>query len=161
MQIKANEKMLLLRYSNYKKFNFIEEHQKTLAAEGTVWMLKIGKKIPETKLKDIYEHGGVLILRSPKASGSKYYAAQIKKCFNGEPDFEMLYPEYYETMLDDDDMWTMDSLEGTWFQVTAVKELSEDAAFHFFLISNGKPVEEVLSSTRSSMIYIKSDKDFK
>ena len=160
MQIKANQKMLLLRYSNYKKYNFIDEHRKILAEEGTVWMLKIGKNIPEYKLKEIYAEGGLLILRSPKADGSKYYAIEVTSCFNGEPDFEMIFPEYYETMLDDEDMWTMDSLQGTWFKVTSIKELPEEVSSHFSLLSNGKMIEDVLNSTRSSMIYIKSDIDF-
>lgn len=157
MLIKTNQKMLLLRYTNYKKYNFVAEHQKVLDEEGTVWMLKIGKNIPEAKLKDFYSDGGILILRSPKASGSKYYAVEIDKWFNGEPDFEMVYPEYYEKMLDDEDVWTMDSLEGTWFKINSISELPDSASSHFSLISNGKMVQDVLSSTRSSMIYIKSD----
>ena len=159
MQIKANQKMLLLRYSNYKKYNFIEEHVKTLAEKGTVWMLKIGKNIPENKLKDIYDEGGVLVLRSPKADGSKYYKIEVRSCLNGDPNCEMVYPDYYEDMLDDEDMWGMDTMDGTWFEVSSIKELPDGASSHFWLISNGKKVEDVLSSTRSSMIYIKSDKD--
>ena len=35
--------MLLFRFSNYKKYNFIEEHKVFLKEKGYVWMMKMGK----------------------------------------------------------------------------------------------------------------------
>lgn len=35
--------MLLLRYSSYKKYDFIREHNSIIKNKGSVWMLKVGK----------------------------------------------------------------------------------------------------------------------
>ncbi len=124
-------------------------------------MLKIGKMIPESKLSELYHDGGYLILRSPKSDGGKYYLLTIKSAFNGATNGQMLFPEYYKEMLEDDNVWLMDDMTGTWFEVSRIKELSKEYSSHLTLVSNGKKVEDVLNSTRSSMIYVVSDIELK
>lgn len=37
--------------------------------------------------------------------------------YNGEPKSDMEYPDYYHEMIDDEKLWMIDSLAGTWFKV--------------------------------------------
>ncbi len=53
MKIKANTYMLLFRFSDYRKYNFIEEHKKILNIHDRVWMLKIGRKAVASKIKRV------------------------------------------------------------------------------------------------------------
>lgn len=103
----------------------------------------------------MYKNGGDLILRSPKAEGGKYYKAKVKSVYTGELKSQMRCPEYYKTMLDDEDLWFLDSLEGTWFEIESIEEMLESDAEKLVLISNGKKAVDVLSTTRSSMVYVK------
>ena len=146
--------MLLLRYSSYKKYDFIREHINIIENKGSVWMLKVGKNVPEKKLQKMYENGGTLYLRSPKIEGEKIYKATIKAYHLGEPKRNMIFPNYYDEMLNDEALWLIDSLSGTWFEVVAIKEISQAQAERLKLASNGKRAVDVLSCTRSSMLYV-------
>ena len=96
--------MLLLRYSSYKKYDFIREHNSIIKNKGSVWMLKVGKCIPENKLQKMYEYGGVMYLRSPKIEGEKFYKAIIKAYYSSEPKRNMILLKYYNEMLNDEDL---------------------------------------------------------
>lgn len=157
MFIIKEKNMLLLRYSNYKSFNFLKEHEDVLKKNKCFWMMKVGKNIPEKKLEALYKQGGTLILRSPKSAGGKYYALNVEGCFIGEATENMTFPEYYCEMLKDENFWQLESLNGTWFKINKIDLIADKYIPHFYLISNGKKAEEVLSRTRSSMLYIKSD----
>lgn len=146
--------MLLLRYSSYKKYDFIREHNSIIKNKGSVWMLKVEKCIPENKLQKMYEYGGVMYLRSPKIEGEKFYKAIIKAYYSGEPKRNMIFPKYYDEMLNDEDLWLVDSLSGTWFEIVEIKEISKTQAERLKLVSNGKRAVDVLSCTRSSMLYV-------
>lgn len=114
----------------------------------------VGKCIPENKLQKMYEYGGVMYLRSPKIEGEKFYKAIIKAYYSGEPKRNMIFPKYYDEMLNDEDLWLVDSLSGTWFEIVEIKEISKTQAERLKLVSNGKRAVDVLSCTRSSMLYV-------
>ena len=121
---------------------------------GNVWMLKTGKMIPDQKMASIILNNGFLALRAPKADGSKYYFASVIDAFNGPCKKDMIYPLYYEEMLNDEDMWAVDSLEGSWFKINKILEIQPQLVGNFYLVSNGKRVEDVLSSSRTSVTYV-------
>ena len=150
----SDSSKLLLRYSSYKKYDFIREHNSVIQDKGSVWMLKVGKCIPETKLQGMYRDGGILYLRSPKAEGEKIYKAVITAYYLGEPKHNMIFPNYYDEMLNDEDLWLVDSLSGTWFEVVEIKEISKSQAEQLKLVRNGKRAVDVLSCTRSSVLYV-------
>lgn len=102
----------------------------------------------------MYEYGGVMYLRSPKIEGEKFYKAIIKAYYSGEPKRNMIFPKYYNEMLNDEDLWLVDSLSGTWFEIVEIKEISKTQAERLKLVSNGKRAVDVLSCTRSSMLYV-------
>lgn len=159
MQISMETKMLVMRYADFHEYDFIAEHKNIIVSNGNVWLLKIGKIIPQTKIDELYQEGGVLLLKGPKASGGKYYALQVVDIHTGTPNKNMVYPKYYEKIVLDENMWAVESLFGNWFKVSNIIEVPSDMIGHIFLASNRKNVEDVLSSTRSSMVYVVSDKE--
>ena len=53
MVIKQNTEMMLFRYNNYKGYSFIKEHLSVYEKHGYVWMLKVGKRSSEEKIKRV------------------------------------------------------------------------------------------------------------
>lgn len=77
MIIDSNTEMLLFRYNNYKKHLFIDEHRSVLQREGHVWMLKLGRKTNNERIRAISEGGGWMILRAPKSEGGTSFLAKF------------------------------------------------------------------------------------
>lgn len=159
MIITQKKKMLLLRFSNYKHFDFVSEHKKVLSENGYVWMLKIGKRIPDKRLTEVFNEPSALILKAPKDAGGKYYVAVVERTVNSSPTDGMVYPAYYNELIDDENMWIADSLDGTWFCIVSMEQLPDEMVSHLRLSSNDKAVEDVLSKTRSATVYVYSEDD--
>ena len=51
-----NKKVIVLRINCYRDYDFIAEHNKIVDKQGGVWLLKIGRKIPERRLEDLYRN---------------------------------------------------------------------------------------------------------
>ena len=160
MNVENGTKMILIRYNIYKNNDFISEHKLILSAQEHVWILKTGKEIPETKLHAYVGDGGYLVLRSPKSQGGNYYLAHVVDSYNGEPKRDMKYPDYYHEMIDDEKLWMIDSLAGTWFKVNKIERINDSTVSKLRLISNGKNVDEVIRTTRSTTMYITCDSTF-
>lgn len=148
------EKILLLRYNNYKKVDFIDAHQSVIVENGFVWMLKIGRKLPVINLQSIVDGSRKIILKAPKKFGGKYYKVDLLDFYNGDALDDFCYPEYYREMLEDDSVWMMDSLSGTWLKVKNFIQLSDNDISKLRLLSNNKLVEDVIKSTRSTVLYV-------
>ena len=154
MIIKTTDRVLLLRFTNYRHYDFINEHIAVIKSLGSVWMLKAGKEIPETRIRGEISSLGAIILKAPKSSGGQYYIAEVETAYNGVVKQGMAYPLYYNDIIDDENFWQMDSLKGTWIKITSLKMLGDIAVNKLALSSNGKNVSDVLNSTRSSVVYV-------
>ena len=151
----TGKRMLLLRFSNYKHFDFVGCHKELIQIHGFTWMMKVGKQLPQSSVCPVLKDGGCLILKAPKASGGDLFTATIQEFYNGAPPKDMIYPRYYQEMKEDEDLWMLDSsLTGSWFKITDLKKLSDDDAAKLRLISNGKQAVAVLNSTRTSVMYV-------
>jgi|GEM_PF-2017642 hypothetical protein len=158
MKISKGKEILVLRFNNYKSWNFIEEHQKLIEANGDVWILKGGRPITATRINEIMEDGvGFLVLKEPKKDGGNYYIASIDKIVTDDPTPGMKYPSYYNDMLYDYDCLAIESLYGTWIHIKEIVPLSNEVIKHLHLLSNNKLLDPVLSSTRSSMLFAMPD----
>lgn len=155
MNIKARERILVLRFSTYKGYDFIEEHRNIINHNGAVWMLKLGKPVPSRTLNSILSESAGLILKAPKSVGGKYYYCQMLDAQNRKPNDEMRYPDYYKQLLDD--MYWL-SMDGTWIKVNKFIELDEGTIASFKLISNDRLLDDVLSQTRTTMLYAYSER---
>lgn len=153
MVIKERSKMLLFRYSNYRRTNFIEEHKAIIEAAGYSWLLKAGKKSDMNKLNTIKEDGGAFVLKSPVKDGNKYFICFFTEVTNEEPP-DTTYPEYYNDFLDDN----YDFDGGQWFKVTALQELPDKYLDTLLLQKNDRKVVDVLPTTRTAVMFITNNK---
>ena len=144
------KKMLVLRFSNYKKYDFLQEHKNVINRDGATWFLKLGKPVPQKSLEEILAGSKSLILKSPKVQGDKYYYCKMLDARNTKPDSTMAYPDYYHELMDDM-FWF--SFEGTWIKVNGFQELKDDEISKLRLVSNNRLLSEVLQQTRTTMLY--------
>lgn len=155
MKIQAKTEMLLFRYNNYKKTAFIDEHRAVMKENGYVWMLKVGKRSSLEKLQEIKEKGGWMALRSPKADGSKTYFARFTEVSEETPS-DMTFPEYYDEILTENQVFTEGYAPVThqWFKIEFMSEAENEAAEQLVLSKTLKPVDEVITTTRTAVMFI-------
>ena len=159
MIISKETKMLLFRFRSYGKNNFIEKHKKILCEEAYVWMMKLGKRTSTDKLQDILDAGGWIVLRAPKAEGSKSYVARFIAFSEEEPE-DMGYPEYYQEILDDEEKEYSDgNAIMQWFKVVQITEIDEINAEKLVMAKSEKKVNEVIGTTRTAVMFVKNNED--
>ena len=157
MVINEETKMMLFRYNNYQKTDFIEEHKKILKKNGHVWMLKVGKKASKEKLDKILSDGGWMVLRAPKADGSISYIARFSEYLETQP-IKAAFPAYYESFLNGEDSYGFDLSSEQWFKIEEIQELKDEDAAGLALEKTGKMVEDVIGTTRTAVMYITNKK---
>ena len=155
--IEAKKPVLVVRYNCFRDFDFIDEHSRILQEAGHVWMLKVGKKIPLLSLRNFEEAGGHILLKSPKKLGNRYYYAHMVQYRHGSPGEDMCYPSYYHAMTEESYDYTLD---GTWLQFDKLFEINDESIDHFHLIKNGAALRDIINATRTSTLYVESDKTF-
>ena len=152
MVIKENTNMLLFRFRDFGKYNFIETHREFIEKNGHVWLLKIGKKTSSEKIAEILQEGGWMILRSPKADGSKSYVVKFVDYSEKTPE-DGMFPNYYEEVLNSEDFW-----EATcqWFMIDRIISLCDESAKTLVMAKTEKPIEEVIGATRTAVMFVKN-----
>lgn len=159
MIISKDTSMLLFRFRSYGKNNFIESHKKILGEEEYVWMMKLGKRTSTDKLQNILDEGGWVILRAPKAEGSKSYVARFVAFSEEEPE-DMIYPEYYQEILDDEENEYFEGNAKTqWFKLVLITEIDEMTAEKLVMVKSEKMVNEVIGTTRTAVMFVKNSEE--
>lgn len=162
MVITANTEMLLFRFNNYKRTTFIDEHLKVLNQNGYVWMLKVGKRTSLQKLNEIAKAGGWIVLRAPKADGSKSSLAKYVEVIEETPE-DLAYPEYYDEIISGNEVFFNGFAEVThqWFKLTLLGDLKESDASKLVLSKTKKPIAEVIPTTRTAVMFIQNSKEIR
>ena len=155
--VKANQPLLVIRFTQYKKIDFIGEHLRLINKDGFVWMLKTGRRIPDSSLKKSVFKNGIVILKAPKKAGGQYYFAIVDNYHNGLPQDDYSYPRYYDEMIEESYDYSMD---GTWLKIKKIKIMEENMLDHLIMQKSGKNLHDVINSTRTSVLYAISDSDF-
>lgn len=158
MLIETGTNMILFRYNNYKSFSFITEHQSVLKQNGYVWMLKIGKKSSEDKIKKVQAAGGWIILRAPKSDGGISYISHFTVCCAEQPS-DHCYPQYYEDLIKSRNE-AFDFFEDpsfTWFRIDSITDFAVENSKKLVMAVNGKSVDKVIETTRTAFMFIKNN----
>lgn len=159
MTISENTEMLLFRFSNYGKYSFIKEHKVVLDENGYVWMLKMGKRSSISKLLTVKEAGGWLVLRSPKAEGSVSFIAKFSDISEEVPE-NCVYPKYYSQILEnEDEKYYNPNTTYQWFKIEKLIKMKESDVKNLLIAKTGKPVDEVISTTRTAVMFIRNEKE--
>ena len=123
VKIKKGTPCLFLRVSDFKRYNFIEEHLKVLKENNYVWLLKFGKNVKSDYLNKLKETNGGLILKSSPKNGNKFYYCLYD---NVEVDDSLLYPDYYDEVFEHEN-YSIDDLIKTqsWFRIIKIIPIPE------------------------------------
>lgn len=157
MKIKKDTRALFLKLSDYKSYNFVEEHKNKINENGFVWVLKLGKKINSKVLEDLYESKGGIIFRSSKRNGNKFYYCNLVK--TPKLDDELIIPDYYYELLSAEG-YTIEMVRnnGEWFKIDSMTELTDESIKKFVSVSSGNDLT-ICSKARSSYVNIKCEND--
>lgn len=151
MIIPQDAKMMLFRFSNYKKHAFIDEHIKVINDTGYVWMMKVGKRTSLEKINSVLDSGGFLVLKAPVKNGGNYYICHFTEIKENEISELNHVPSYYKDYINDGDFCDR------YFQLFKVKwivPLPDEYADSLALQLNGNPVSETIKETRTAVMFI-------
>lgn len=160
MIIIPNTKILFFRFSNYKNYDFIQEHKKILKENGYVWMLKAGKRSSIDKIRRVQQDGGWMVLRSPKSNGSVSYIANFSDITEDDPKDECI-PAYYIKLLDDENL-DLNCVNSThqWFRLKSIESLDQSISDNLVLDTSGKRLVDTIGTTRTAVMFVHNDKAF-
>ena len=148
------KEIIVIRFLKVNKYDFVAEHSTIINKEKTVWMLKTGKYIPAIVLDEVLRNGGKVILKAPKAIGGKYYLTHFHEYKHGMPEKGMNYPKYYNCLPKD---YEKPVLDGTWLRIDQIYELKDEEVHKLRLCSSSKRLEDVVSQTRTTVMYVYVD----
>ena len=155
--ITKETKMLLFRYSNYKKLKFIKEHESIITNDKYAWMMKIGKRTSISKIEAIMQSGGYMVLKSPVAEGNLFYLARFVDFSEELPEDEAHMPKYYSEIIEDDAFWDAPT---QFFKIVDLIPLKQEYVESLVLDKNKRKVVEVVNETRTAVMFIENTIDF-
>lgn len=148
-------KHILIRYSNYKKYDFIEEHLKIIGEYGYTWLMKSGRKINPQFIANVKAGKGGLILKSPIKAGNSFYYCELVRSLADNIDY---YPEYYVEFMKENGISNV-AEAGTWFKIKSIQKLDDQYIDDFLLLKNQKKIKDVISKTRTAVMFIENQQE--
>ena len=149
--------MILFRYSNFRKHLFVDEHTRIIEEKGYAWMMKMGKRTSISKIEDIMNNGGYIVLKSPVADGNLFYIGRFIDFSEDLPGDEEHMPNYYKEIVEDYAFWDAPT---QFFKIDKLIPLSSEYANSLILEKNKRKVTEVINETRTAVMYIENNIDF-
>jgi len=147
------KKAIVLRINYFEYYDFAEEHNKIAKSDGQVWMLKLGRKISTHRLDALKDTDGMLVLRSDKKHGGKFFCTTLKDYYIGHPQPGMKYPKYYDELIDLYSYSREVSEEGTWLLVGLIEDMDDSAVDKLVLEKTGEPIKTLLERCSTSCMY--------
>ena len=140
MKINKGTPCLFLRISDFKKYNFLEEHKKILDKEGFVWLLKFGKNVKPDYLKELKNNKGGLILKSSPKNGNQFYYCLFDKT---EVDDSLKFPNYYNEVFEHENYYLEDLVKTqSWFRITKMFPIDDNLLKNIETCSSHKLLKE-------------------
>jgi len=139
-----NNRILLLRYSDFHGVHTIAEHQKVINQRGHCWWAKIGKQ-PSEKYLDEF-------LSQDERTVFLYTADHLHKCSLGTVIRERPandYPDYYKR-----DIFGSEEEPTVYFELCSIEEIDLSCLDNYLICSSGKEVLYDLKKTISSYMFI-------
>lgn len=155
MKLKQETPMMLFRYNNYQKKDFIMEHKQVIKENGFVWMLKSGKKSSVDKIKCVMENGGYILLKAPKSDGGTLYIAKCIEFSENNPEASY-YPKYYRDILEESHYSYRETFS-QWFKIKSIKKLDTEILKKFVLIKGKKSVDDLLSNCMTAVMFVENE----
>lgn len=148
-----SEKVLVLRVNCFQNYDFVKEHNRIVSVNGKVWFLKLGKLIPEKRLVELLNERCKLVLRTDKKHGGEFFATQFYDFYTGSPKVDMVYPEYYNDMINMLSYVKDVSNKGTWLLIGEITKIEDDSVERLVLDKTGEKISQLLDKCSSSFVY--------
>lgn len=149
-------KMLLFRYSNFKKYKFIDEHQRIIEMSKYVWMMKLGKKTSSTKIREIIDCGGYIVFKAPVADGEIFFIGKFSEFCEDMPEDTLHMPEYYSEIADDENFGYAPT---QFFKLHSISPLADKHVAKLRLEKNKKRLLDVIGTTRTAVMFIENEEE--
>ena len=148
-----NKKVIVLRINCYRDYDFIAEHNKIVDKQGGVWLLKIGRKIPERRLEDLIETSGILVLKADKRHGGVYFETKLFEYYYGDPSESMYHPDYYDELINVLSYTRDVSVNGTWLLIGKISKMEEERIRRLTLEKTGEPICKLMDKCSTACMY--------
>ena len=156
MVIEKLTKMLLFRYSNFRKYKFIDEHLKIIGISGYVWMMKMGKKTSSIKIHQIIDAGGHIVFKAPVADGEMFFVGKFSEFCEDMPEDTLHMPEYYSEIAEDENFGYAPT---QFFKLHSISPLAEEHVAKLRLEKNKKKLLDVIGTTRTAVMFIENEEE--
>lgn len=142
--MKKNDKVLLLRYSDFHGVNTIQEHINTLEKNGFCWWAKLGKQPSEKYLKDFCnQEEPTILLYTPTVLHICDFGGVITE----RP--QTGYPNYYLT-----DIFGKENEPHIYFKLNSIKKIDVNFLADYIVTSSEKEALYDLKKTISSYMFL-------
>lgn len=155
MKIKANENLIVVRYSNKYENECILKHQEVIKREGFVWFGKCGNVIRKVNAENILSQENPKVILYSK-SGS--YICELKDISYEEQTKNI--PEYYKNLRNSKDECGYELFKPSmYYALSSIKKINPDLLKKFVILKSGKNLYEIINKTMTTQMIIKSVSD--
>lgn len=139
-----NEKILLLRYSDFHGVDTVAAHQEVVQKNGRCWWAKIGKQPSEKYVSEIRKQKEpYCLLYTPGV----LHICRLGDILDHRPDKN--YPEYYES-----DIFGIENEPQIYFELLSIEKIDLSFLDDYIVSSSEKEVLYDLKKTISSYMFI-------
>lgn len=142
--LNMNDRILILRYSDFHGVDTIAAHQKVISESGHCWWAKIGKQPSERYLKEFLEQEKKIVLLY---TSGQLYRSELGSVLRERP--QSNYPSYYER-----DIFDQEDEPSVYFDLLSIKEIGLSFLDDYVICSSGKGALYDLKKTISSYMFI-------
>ena len=147
MKINADDKLLLVKYSDMYGKDCRTIHKEYLKNNGYCWFGKYGTTISKKSIDLVLQSENPMIILTHK---SKYYLCSIDKITYDAPTEG--YPDYYNDELIKENM-------SVFFRITNIIDLDKKYLNYFIVNSSANPVSSAVTQSMASQFLIRSEKN--
>lgn len=151
MEIKKNEKLLIVRYSDLYEKDSMEKHIEVLKKIKYVYFGKFGSKPSEKNIKQIMkENSPKIILKSSKS----VYICNLDSIVFDKPNKGI--PAYY-----DEKIFNRNMKLSAYFKLTSIEKVDMKVIGKFTVVSSLSNLATALHKSMTSMMLIKCNEDIR
>lgn len=151
MEIKKDELLFILRYSNKMEKECVKKHIEVLNKDKFVWWGKCGSRSSQKNINLVLnEKNPKLILYS---TNDKCFICDIDEITYEKPKHS--YPKYYDDVFDDEFYPT------TYFKIHTINELDKMYLEHLVVNSTKRDILDLMINSMTTQCIAKSKENFK
>ena len=139
-----NDRILILRYSDFHGVDTISAHQKVISESGHCWWAKIGKQPSEKYLKEFLEQDKKIVLLY---TSGRLHKSELGSVLRERP--QSNYPDYYKR-----DIFDQEVEPSVYFDLLSIREIELSFLDDYVICCSGKEALYDLKKTISSYMFI-------